>query len=92
MYYRLKGFQFELSSTYTGERFITSDNEKSLPGFFLLNAFVSKQLELKEHHFSFFLNAFNLLQKSYQVIAWRPMPLLSFQTGISFTFQPNPTK
>ncbi|HOY47843.1 MAG TPA: TonB-dependent receptor [Flavobacteriales bacterium] len=92
MSYRWKGFQFELSSTYTGERFITSDNEKSLPGFFLLNAFVSKQLELKEHHFSFFLNAFNLLQKSYQVIAWRPMPLLSFQTGISFTFQPNPTK
>jgi vitamin B12 transporter len=90
--YWWKGFHIELSSTYTGERYITSDNEKSLPGFFLLNASVSKQLELKEHQVSFFLNAFNLLQKSYQVIAWRPMPLFSFQTGISFTFQPNSTK
>lgn len=90
--YRWKDVQVEITTTYTGERFITSDNTSALPGYFLLNASVTKEVKLKAHLFSLFFNAFNILQKSYQVIAWRPMPMYSFQTGLSYTFQPNPKK
>jgi iron complex outermembrane receptor protein len=77
----------ELGATYTGARFITSDNSTSLPGFFLLNASYSQEIQFLKHEASFSIQVNNLLNANYQVIAWRPMPLRSFMIGLNFTFK-----
>jgi iron complex outermembrane receptor protein len=77
----------ELGATYTGIRFVTSDNSTFLPGFFLLNASFSQELNFLKHEASFYIQINNILNANYQVIAWRPMPLRSFMMGLNFTFK-----
>jgi iron complex outermembrane receptor protein len=77
----------ELGATYTGIRFVSSDNSTFLPGFFLLNASFSQELNFLKHEASFYIQINNILNANYQVIAWRPMPLRSFMMGLNFTFK-----
>jgi iron complex outermembrane receptor protein len=77
----------ELDATYTGIRFVSSDNSSFLPGFFLLNASFSQELNFLKHEASFYIQINNILNANYQVIAWRPMPLRSFMMGLNFTFK-----
>jgi iron complex outermembrane receptor protein len=77
----------EIGSTYTGSRFITSDNSTFLPGFFLLNASFSQEIQFLKHEASLSIQINNILNANYQVIAWRPMPLRSFMLGLNFTFK-----
>jgi len=77
----------ELGATYTGIRFVSIDNSTFLPGFFLLNASFSQELNFLKHEASFYIQINNILNANYQVIAWRPMPLRSFMMGLNFTFK-----
>lgn len=77
----------ELGATYTGSRFTTSDNSTFLPGFFLLNASFSQEIQFLKHEASLSIQINNLLNTNYQVIAWRPMPLRSYMMGLNFTFK-----
>ena len=80
----------EITSTYTGIRYTTSDNSTSLPAFLLFNASVSQEILLMRHQATAFIQVSNLFNVNYQAIAWRPMPLRSVMAGISFAFQPKP--
>lgn len=77
----------EISSTYTGTRFITSDNSTFLPGFFLLNASLSQEIKILKQKASLSIQINNMLNANYQIIAWRPMPMRSFMLGLNFTFK-----
>jgi iron complex outermembrane receptor protein len=83
----LNRIALDLGATYTGARFITSDNSTFLPGFFLLNASLSQKIKILKQEASLSIQIHNLLNSNYQVIAWRPMPMRSFMLGLSFTFK-----
>ena len=79
-------FKIFYSGSYTGRRFIAPENDGSIDGFYLANAGISSSFIFRNHllETSFQLN--NLLNASYQVIAWRPMPLCSWQASIVYHF------
>jgi iron complex outermembrane receptor protein len=70
-----KGFQFTLRGSLTGEAFTSKDNEESLPPFFLLDAIISKEINLiGRAPVSFQVNLNNITNLDYQVVPYRPMP------------------
>jgi iron complex outermembrane receptor protein len=81
-----KGFRFILQASYTGERYTSTDNHSKLPSFFLLNLSAEKQFSVKEMATTAYFRINNITQTEYQVIAWRAMPLQSFQVGFSMQF------
>lgn len=81
-----KGFTVILQASYTGERYTSTDNHSKLPGFFLLNLIAEKQFAVQEMSTTAYIRFNNITQTEYQVIAWRAMPLQSFQIGFSMHF------
>ncbi len=80
--------QLDISSTYTGLRYTTSDNASYLPAFWVFNVTLSKEIAFYKHTASIYFQVNNMFNSRYQVIAWRPMPLRSIMAGISFSFHP----
>lgn len=81
-----KGFQVGWMNQYIGERFTTSDNSASLPGFFISNMFFVKSIKMKNLELSLNFNLNNIFDQSYQVMLWRAMPGINFNSGISIKF------
>ena len=81
-----RGFRFILQASFTGERYTSTDNHSKLPSFFLLNLSAEKQFSVKEMSTTAYFRINNITQTEYQVIAWRAMPLQSFQVGLSMQF------
>ncbi|HEY1040618.1 MAG TPA: TonB-dependent receptor [Bacteroidia bacterium] len=77
---------FMYNATYTGYRYMSSDNYKYLPPFFLHAASINYQLKMKKCKTDFFLSVENLMNKSYQVVGSNPMPLRYFRLGVNFEF------
>lgn len=69
-----KGFYFNLNQTYTGFRFINTDESGKLPSYHTTNLQTSYRLEIKDVSVQFFLQTNNLWDASYQVMNGRPMP------------------
>jgi iron complex outermembrane receptor protein len=76
---------------YTGRRFTTSDNLRSLEPFHLTGLRVSYKPQFKKSNYDLtaYLKVSNLFDESYQVLEWRPSPGRWFAAGvkmnISFT-------
>lgn len=87
---QLKTFTFRFYSTYTGSRYITSDNTQALPGFGLGNALVAWNKNV--HFLSIVKNIYihyrisNILDYSYFMIAERPMPGRQHEIHLQFSF------
>lgn len=79
-YYGLMNWQL------TSYRFTTTDNERFLEGFHLLNAQVGRNLQYKKLQFSISLKINNLLNQSYQNIEHRAMPMRNFQITFKTDF------
>ncbi len=71
---------------WTGHRNISTDGEYQLPAFHLGRLQLRKTIAMRAVQAEIDLSADNLWNTSYQWIAGQPMPLRSFQVGISFTF------
>ena len=85
-----KEFRTGISYNYVGFCYTTSDNMKYLYPYQLLNLDFSKSFTLKKISVRAFLQISNLLNESYQVIAYYAMPGRNYQTGIYIHFnQPN---
>jgi iron complex outermembrane receptor protein len=80
-----KRSKVELNGTYTGKRFVSGDNSSSLPGFYVLNATLEHHFYTKEQVFVMFLQLNNLLNRDYQVLQQRPMPLINMLIGLSIS-------
>jgi iron complex outermembrane receptor protein len=87
---QIKALVFRFYSTYTGSRYITSDNTQALPAFGLANALLAWNKNI--HFFSIVKNIYihyrisNLLNRSYFVIAERPMPGRQHEIHLQFSF------
>lgn len=83
-----RGFRMEINQMLVGHRYITSDNSDYLPAYQVLNATFAKEFALKKIVLTGYVQVNNLSNTIYQNVVWRPMPLRSWMTGITFQFKP----
>ena len=81
-----KTFSLDYNQTYTGKRYILSDDSELLLPFQVSNLVIAKQLHLSKAQLKVFLRMNNLFNESYSSIAWYPMPMRNYQVGLSITF------
>jgi len=75
-----------ISMNYTGLRYVTADNESSLPAYYLLNFRAGKNIKIKKQLLSIDFRINNLLNTSYQNMKFRAMPGRNYMIGINFLF------
>ncbi|HXB41093.1 MAG TPA: TonB-dependent receptor [Bacteroidia bacterium] len=73
--------------SYTGYRYLTSDNYNYLNPYSLLDIRVGRTFFLKNSLINVFMEVNNLLNENYFSVAQYPMPLRNFKTGIIFQYQ-----
>lgn len=73
-------------SNFTGSRFITSDNTKFLPGYFLNGVSSGYKVKIKESLFDLNLNIDNLFDVYYQSIAHFPLPGRTYSLKLLIQF------
>ncbi|RLD21453.1 MAG: hypothetical protein DRI71_08935 [Bacteroidetes bacterium] len=82
----LDSWSLLLNAAYTGERFVTADNEESLPGYMLVNLRLGKSFKQGNYLFSGHANVNNLLNTNYQSIENKAMPGINFLVGITVSY------
>lgn len=73
--------------SYSGIRYVTTDNSEGLPAFNIFNCSLSKDFQVSNQHASAFFQLNNIGNTTYQVVVRRPMPLRTWMAGISFEFK-----
>jgi iron complex outermembrane receptor protein len=76
----------EWQSQFTGIRNTSSDGLTSLPAFWLHNLRINQNFKNKKLLTQAFVCINNLFNQSYQVVAFRAMPMRNIQTGIQIQF------
>lgn len=73
---------------YTSWSFITSDNSDYINPYHIFDTYVTYSTRLVKSKSSISINARinNISNKSYQVVASRPMPLRNYQVTLTYTF------
>ncbi len=72
--------------SYTGYRYLTSDNYSYLIPYKLFDLRLSQTISLKNVSLNIFLEGNNLLNENYYSVAQYPMPLRNFKAGITFQY------
>lgn len=69
---------------YTGRRFTTSDNLRSLDPYHLtdLRIFFKPAIRSNKYHLTAYVKISNLFDESYQVLEWRPSPGRWYSAGL----------
>ncbi len=75
-----------VSGIISGERFITPDNETKLPPFYILNLGLKRDIMMRTVQGNLIFRLNNILNYTYQTIAWRPMPGIHGEAGLHFNF------
>lgn len=81
-----KGFIIAFNQNYMGYRFTSTDNTEYLVPYTLSNIYGSYRLHLKQYSLDLFIQANNIFNEQYQIIANQAMPLVNYLTGISVQF------
>lgn len=68
---------------YTGSAYTTSDNLRRMLPFGLHDVGLSYDFQWKSHSFGLHFRCNNIFDKSYQVVAWRPMPGRNFRFSLN---------
>lgn len=85
-----KGTSLTYTQLYTGYRYILSDNSKYLQPYTIANVSISQTFSLTNSKIKIYAQLNNVWQETYQILAYRAMPLFNFQVGLSLQFnQPN---
>jgi len=78
-----KGTSVSYNHAYTGYRFTSSDNTEFLKPYSVGNLHIAQTFNLKSSYLRLFVQLNNVWNEKYQVIAYRAMPLMSYQVGIT---------
>lgn len=78
-----KGTSLTYTQQYTGYRYTTSDNKYYLEPYTLGNIYIAQMVTMDKLKFKTYVQLNNIWKETYQVIAYRAMPLLSYQVGLS---------
>ena len=82
IYITYKKTSLLINQTYTGYRFVSTDNTTWLNPYYTANIKVSYQYSVKKMSIEFFGSINNVFNKNYTVVSNRPMPLRNFEAGI----------
>ena len=82
-----KGIKLCYTHNYTGKRFIDNENTSYLKSFKTGTVAVSKTIQLKKISMGIFVQVNNVWNQNYQIIAWRPMPLINYQFGVALSLK-----
>jgi outer membrane cobalamin receptor len=77
------GFDFELTSQWTGQRFHDALNDIKVKPFTIMNFNVSRKIK---QNYTIFFSMDNLLNRKYQVVKDYPAPKLSYNGGLKIEF------
>lgn len=77
-----KGYTIQTQGNYIGYRFITVDESAYLIPYYLQHLSLSKAFKIKQSSIDLQFSVFNLLNRSYEVMAYRPMPGRYFELGL----------
>jgi vitamin B12 transporter len=81
-----KSFWLKYSESYTGKRFTSAENTSHIEPYWIGAVSIEKTFEGKAFSLKTFVRADNIWNQEYQVMAWYPMPLRSYQIGVSILF------
>ncbi len=81
-----KGYRLSYIHAYTGKRYTTIDNKGFMPHFHTGNLHFGKEYSVSKLRFALSLQANNLWNHNYQVLAYTPMPLRNYQLGLTIQF------
>ena len=82
IYVTFKNASLLFNQTYTGYRFTSTDNTTWLNPYYTANMKASYNYTIKKMTIEFFGSINNLFNKTYTVVANRPIPLRNFEFGI----------
>ncbi len=83
-----KMFSFGGNYSFTGKRYITTDNSSWLPAYDIFDMYLAFDFNLKTGNVIIFqINAFNLFNKKYMSVAWRPMPGSNMLLTLKYRFR-----
>lgn len=85
-------FSVSYFHTYCGKRFINNENTSYLNPYQLDGIRVAQLVLFNKFGISAFFEINNILNKQYQIIAWRAMPGINFQAGLSISFHSTKNK
>jgi len=89
IYYNLADWTFSFSENYTGDRFITSDNEDLVEGYLLTDTKISRQVKWSKESLLISIEINNLLNTTYYNLPLRAMPGRNFRLGLMYNLNPN---
>ena len=81
-----KRLYLNYNHTYTGLRYITTDESFSIPSYTIGNLQLMYNLPVSDNRLQFTAQCSNLWNEHYQVVNARPMPGVNWLVGIAFTF------
>ena len=84
VYYNLFNWKFSFSENYTGDRFITTDNEDVVDGYWLTDMKISRQVKWTKESLLVSFEIKNLLNKTYYNLPLRAMPGRNFRLGLMY--------
>lgn len=79
---------FNYNHTYTGYRFITTDESQYILPYNTGNVQLLYTLPLKDNSLQLSVQANNIWSRRYEVVAARPMPRINYLAGVNFNFAP----
>ena len=88
----LKNWSLRSAYTYTGYRYLSTDNYHYLNPYSIVDLRLAKTFVFKEILLNVFAEVNNLLNENYQSISQYGMPLRNYRIGILFNYQPNKNK
>ncbi len=77
------GTSISYTQIYTGYRYTSSDNRHYLKPYTVANMNIAQSLKLNKTQIRIFAQLNNIGQETYQVVAYRAMPLFNCQFGLS---------
>ncbi len=88
-----KGTVVSYTHVYTGYRYTSSDNLEYLKPYAIGNINIGQTFLLNTSKIKVFVQLNNVWEETYQVLAYRAMPLFNYQAGLAVYFnQPNKQK
>lgn len=89
---KYKRFYFSFIHNYTGYRYITADNYNYLLPYDLADLSSGYSFTVKKVFFDLNFSVNNLVNKSYQIIAQRPMPMMNYLVNLKISYHKNTQK
>ncbi|WP_038031303.1 TonB-dependent receptor plug domain-containing protein [Thermonema rossianum] len=78
-----------VNGQWTGTRYTTTDNKRSLPPFWTMDVHAGKQWQIRDGQLNLQIGILNMLDKAYEQIDNQPQPGRQYQVSLQWSFLSN---